>query len=77
MGSDVLTVDGVAPVRFVVMESTVLVLGASGQVGTAVVGAFLRDGWRVRAGARRRHLWPEGSLKSQWTGRTTRRLLLR
>ena len=25
-----------------------------------MVGAFLRDGWRVRAGARRPHLWPEG-----------------
>jgi nucleoside-diphosphate-sugar epimerase len=60
VGSDVLTVAGVAPIRFVVMESTALVLGASGQVGTAVVDAFLRDGWRVRAGARRPHLWPEG-----------------
>jgi nucleoside-diphosphate-sugar epimerase len=42
------------------MSKTALVLGASGQVGTAVIPALLRDGWTVRAGARGAHPWPDG-----------------
>ena len=40
------------------MSKTAFVLGASGQVGTAVIPALLRDGWHVRAGSRTRHEWP-------------------
>jgi nucleoside-diphosphate-sugar epimerase len=43
------------------MTGTVLVLGATGQIGRSVVPALLRDGWRVRAaslGGRRGEGWP-------------------
>lgn len=36
-------------------------LGASGQIGAAVVPALLADGWEVRAGARTPHRWPAGA----------------
>lgn len=36
------------------MAGTVLVVGASGLIGTAVVDAFLEDGWDVVAVSRRR-----------------------
>ena len=41
------------------MTKTAFVLGASGQVGEAVIPALLQDGWRVRAGSRTVHAWPE------------------
>lgn len=44
----------------IVVNETALVLGASGQVGAAVMAALQRDGWLVRADARSRHRWPEG-----------------
>ena len=37
-----------------------MVLGASGQIGAAVMTALLVDGWQVRAGARTLHSWPAG-----------------
>ncbi|WP_155384633.1 NAD-dependent epimerase/dehydratase family protein [Catellatospora paridis] len=42
------------------VTGTALVLGASGQVGTAVVAALANDGWQVSAGARRAAVWPDG-----------------
>ncbi|HEY0698707.1 MAG TPA: NAD-dependent epimerase/dehydratase family protein, partial [Micromonospora sp.] len=41
------------------MAGSVLVLGAAGQVGTAVVPALLADGWRVSAAGRQVHRWPD------------------
>jgi len=42
------------------MSRTAFVLGASGQVGTAVIPALLADGWQVRVGSRSPHEWPDG-----------------
>lgn len=42
------------------MTKTAFVLGASGQVGEAVIPALLKDGWTVRAGSRSGHSWPDG-----------------
>lgn len=42
------------------MSRTALALGASGQIGAAVMTALLADGWRVRAGVRTPHRWPAG-----------------
>ena len=41
------------------MSKTAFVLGASGQVGEAVIPALLGDGWTVLAGSRTEHAWPE------------------
>lgn len=41
------------------MSKIAFVLGASGQVGRAVIPALLRDGWTVRAGSRSKHDWPD------------------
>lgn len=41
------------------MAKTAFVLGASGQVGEAVIPALLQDGWTVRAGSRSAHAWPD------------------
>jgi len=41
------------------MSKTAFVLGASGQIGEAVIPALLRDGWTVRAGSRSEHNWPD------------------
>ena len=41
------------------MTRTAFVLGASGQVGTAVIPALLADGWHVKAGSRSPHEWPD------------------
>jgi nucleoside-diphosphate-sugar epimerase len=42
------------------MGRSAFVLGASGQVGTAVVAALAEDGWQVSAGGRRAREWADG-----------------
>ena len=42
------------------MSKTAFVLGASGQVGRAVMDSMVSDGWEVRAGSRTAHDWPAG-----------------
>lgn len=42
------------------MSKTAFVLGASGQVGRAVMNSLVSDGWEVRAGSRTAHEWPAG-----------------
>ena len=40
------------------MSKSAFVLGASGQVGRAVINSLLNDGWHVRAGSRTTYEWP-------------------
>jgi len=40
------------------MSKNAFVLGASGQVGRAVITSLVSDGWHVRAGSRTLHEWP-------------------
>ncbi|WP_460807852.1 NAD-dependent epimerase/dehydratase family protein [Micromonospora zhanjiangensis] len=42
------------------MTGSAFVLGAAGQVGTAVVANLVEHGWRVTAGGRRPRDWPDG-----------------